>query len=406
MLGSCFADVNSRIHESKEPALKIVAVDAIPVAAQGPEPYLGPVPKPLETTGGYFRRPPWRSLYARDYESLLVRLECDGGEIGWGEALAPVAPEVPAAVVERILAPLLLGRDPRPVACLRVELGELMRERGHLGGHQADAIAACEIALWDLKGRVLGESVAGLLGGPCRTRVPAYVSGLSGTSDEERAAHARDWADRGFRSVKLHLGHGVETDLGTFDAAARAVPELRVAVDAHWAYEPSAALRLGRALQERGAWFLEAPLAPEDVDGHRELAAALDLPVAVGEALRNRHEFRPWLERRSLDICQPDVGRTGVGELVAVAAYAEAYHIRMALHHSTGLGVALAAGVQVAAALSNADCLELQPRTIAVANRILKEPVVYERGAFELPPGPGLGVEVDPAAVERMRKPS
>ncbi|MFF4624657.1 mandelate racemase/muconate lactonizing enzyme family protein [Nonomuraea jabiensis] len=346
---------------------------------------------------GYFVRPPWRSLYSARFETLLVSITADDGTTGWGEALAPVAPEVPAAIVEKLLAPVLVGEDPTRIRPLWERLTGLMRERGHLTGHQADALAAVDIALWDLTGRLTGRSVASLLGGAFRESVPVYVSGLPRPTDAERAELAGEWAAKGATMVKLHLGHGVEEDLATYDAVAAS--GLRVAVDAHWVYDVPQAVRLARGLAERGALFLEAPLAPEDVEGHRELVRRADLPIAVGETLRNRYEFAHWLGRRAVGLAQPDVGRTGITELMSIAELAAAHHVRVAPHHSTGLGVALAAGVHVSAALGNLAFFEYQPTTCEVAGSILTAPLPGDATGFPVPSGPGLGVDVDPGAL-------
>lgn len=376
--------------------MRISDVSVHVVRLRHPEAYLGARPdSPGSDRDGYYLRPPWRSLYSDLFETVLVRITADDGTCGWGEALAPVAPEVPAAIVTRLLTPALIGQDPRRVRPLWSRLRELMRERGHLVGHQADALAAVDIALWDLAGKALGQPVAALLGGAFRDQVPTYVSGLPRRTDTERADLAREWAGRGVRRIKLHLGNGVDADLATFDAVRGAHPDLQVAVDAHWAYDLADALRLGQALDERRAWFLEAPLAPEDVTTHRELAAALTTPVAVGEALRNRYEFREWIAARAVDLCQPDVGRTGITELMAIAELAAAHHLPVAPHHSVGLGVAAAAGIHVSAAIEAMPSFEYQPTTMAVAGRILTEDIPGGPVAFPVPDRPGLGVEVD-----------
>lgn len=384
---------------------KIVEVTCYCLEMRESEAYLGRLPSgEAAPESGYFVRPPWRSLYSRAFETLLVSVRCETGEVGWGEALAPVAPEVLAEIVDRLLAPVLVGRDPHEVGVLRETLSDLMRERGHMGGHQADALAAVDIALWDLKGRLCGESVASLLGGPFRREVPVYASGLPRTTDEERVELAREWVSKGFRRIKLALGYGVEEDLATFDAVAAVDPGLKLAVDAHWAYGLADALRLGRGMDERGACFLEAPMVPEDVEAHAELSRALMTPVAVGEALRNRFEFRPWISSCAVDLCQPDVARIGISELAAIARYAEAHHLPLAPHHSVGLGVSLAARLHVSAALGPLAAFEYQPTTFEPANRILVEPVSVEAGRMALPEGPGLGVEVDVEAVRKYAR--
>lgn len=377
---------------------EIISVKTFCLKLASSDPYLGPAPSG-GAASAYFVRPPWRSLYSHNYETVLVRLEADDGTVGWGEGLAPVAPEVPQAVIDRILGPQLLGADPTTPRPVSARLAGLMRERGHLAGHQADALAACDIALWDLAGKIAGLPVAQMLGGRFRSAIPAYVSGLPRPTDGERAELAREWVRQGFSHVKLALGHGVEQDLATFDAVASACPGLAIGVDAHWAYTLPDAERLGLALDHRRAWFLEAPLAPEDTEGHRGLAERIVTPVAIGETLRNRFEFGYWLGRRALDLCQPDVARTGITEAMAAAALSGASHVRVAPHHSVGLGIALAAGLQVAAAIEDLEVFEFQPTTLPHANRILASPIQLERGSFLLPGGPGLGVVADEQAI-------
>ncbi|MER6461982.1 mandelate racemase/muconate lactonizing enzyme family protein [Streptomyces sp. NPDC001288] len=344
---------------------------------------------------GYFVRPPWRSLYSRRMETLLVRVTTDDGLEGWGEALAPVAPEVVATIIDRMLGPWLTGRDPRAVRPLWDAMRDLMRERGHLVGHQADALAAVDIALWDLAGRAAGLPVAQLLGGAYRTHIPVYVSGLPEPTDEGRARLAAEWAAEGARTVKIAAGKGVAADLATFDAVAAAAPGLRIAVDAHWHYNLGEALELGRELDRRRALFFEAPLAPEDIEGHRDLASRITTPVAAGESMRNRYEFRDWLSRRALSLAQPDVARTGITEAVTIATLADAHHVPVAFHHSVGQGVALAAGLHVSAAAADCPFFEFQPTVVPCAQRILRTPLSGGPTGFTLPQGPGLGIEID-----------
>ncbi|KJL36272.1 MULTISPECIES: mandelate racemase/muconate lactonizing enzyme family protein [Microbacterium] len=352
---------------------------------------------------GYVIRPPWRSLYSPGYETLLVKIETDEGLVGWGEALAPVAPEVVAAVVDHLLAPLILGEDPRSVRTLWHRMTESMRERGHLTGHQADAMAAVDIALWDLWGHATGLSVSELAGGRFAEILPTYVSGIRGNDDAERVDKATAFVESGVRRIKLHLGTDIRTDLATYDAIRAVHPDLDLALDAHWTYRLGEAKALGRELDDRRAWFFEAPLAPEDVEGHRDLAASLATPIAIGEAMRSRFEFTDWLARRAVGLTQPDIGRTGITEGLAIAAVADAFHAQVAPHHSAAFGLAMAAGVHVAASATSLLAFEYQPFTLPVANLILTTPLeVRPDGGFIVPTGPGLGVTVDEAAVAQF----
>ncbi|WP_420037145.1 mandelate racemase/muconate lactonizing enzyme family protein [Streptomyces sp. cg28] len=371
---------------------------------EGTRAYLGRLEDGDELTPerGYVVREPWRSLYSGRFETLLVEIGTDEGCTGWGEALAPVGPEIPAAVVDRLLADQLVGQDPTRVRPLWHRMRELMRERGHLTGHQADAMAAVDIALWDLHGRLTGLSAAELLGGAHRDHVPAYVSGLPEPTDELRARLAVSYAEQGATMVKLALGKGIEADLATYDAVAAAAPGLRIAVDAHWAYRIGEALTLGAELDRRGALFYEAPLAPEDIEGHRELAARVTTPIAVGEAMRNRYEFADWIGRRALRLAQPDVARTGITEATTIAELASAAHVPVACHHSVGLGVALAAGIQLSAATQDCPFFEFQADSLPVAQRILRTPIDVTPAGYQLPKGPGLGIEVDVDIVREL----
>ncbi|MBW8764085.1 MAG: mandelate racemase/muconate lactonizing enzyme family protein [Microbacterium sp.] len=351
---------------------------------------------------GYVVRRPWRSLYSPGYETLLVKIETDDGLIGWGEALAPVAPEVAAAIVDRLLTPLIIGEDPRSVRTLWHRMTESMRERGHLTGHQADAMAAVDIALWDLWGHATGLSVSELAGGRFAEVLPTYISGIRGSDDADKADKAAEMVEAGVRRIKLHLGTDIRTDLATYDAIRAVHPDLDVALDAHWTYRLGEAKALGRELDDRRAWFFEAPLAPEDVEGHRDLAASLATPIAIGEAMRSRFEFTDWLTRRAVGLTQPDIGRTGITEGLAIAAVADAFHAQVAPHHSAAFGIAMAAGVHVAASATSLLAFEYQPFTLPVANLILTTPLeVQPDGGFVVPTGPGLGVTVDEDAVQQ-----
>ncbi|MER7443826.1 mandelate racemase/muconate lactonizing enzyme family protein [Micromonospora avicenniae] len=387
---------------------RIAAVDCFVLKLPSAERYLGPIGDSADPTPpAYAVRPPWRSIYSPRFETLLVRLSTADGTSGWGEALAPVAPEVPAEVVRRLLAPALIGTDPRRVRPLSAALRDLMRERGHLGGHQADALAAVDIALWDLAGRLAGLPVHELLGGAFREHVPTYVSGLPRPTDAERAALAAEWAAKGVDRIKLHLGQGPAADLATVDAVRAAAPQVRLAVDAHWAYDLAAATRLARGLTAvGGVEFLEAPLAPEDLTGHADLARRTDLPIAVGEAMRHRYEILPWLRQRAVGLVQPDIARTGITEAMAIAELAAAHHVATAPHHSVGLGVALAAGLQVCAAVEQLTYFEYQPTTTEVSQRILTAPLPGGPDGFPVPAGPGLGIEVDVPTVTALAEES
>lgn len=386
--------------------MRIADVETFVLKIAAQDVYLGDLPDGSPVPVGYQVRPPWRSLYSPRFETLLVKITAEDGTAGWGEALAPVGPEIPAAVVDRLLRPGLIGADanrPRPTWSV---LGDLMRERGHLVGHQADALAAVDIALWDLAGHLAQRPIYDLLGGAYRTTIPTYVSGLPRPDDDGRARLAEQWQSRGATAVKLHLGHGVEADIATVRAVHRAAPGLRIAVDGHWAYTLEESILLAEELTALRCWFLEAPMAPEDEDGHAELCARVRIPIAVGEALRNRYEFARWLRARALRIAQPDVARTGITEALSIAELCSAHHVTVAPHHSVGQGIALAAGLHLSGAVRSLNTFEYQPTSTEVGQRILREPILPNPDGFDLPPGPGLGIKVDESAVRQLTEES
>jgi len=348
----------------------------------------------------YFRQQGWRGLYAEHIETLLVRIETDTGLIGFGESQSPVAPQATATIVDSILRPMLLDRNPMAGDVLRHEMYGAMNIRGHFTGFMLDAIAGVDSALWDLRGKALGVPAHVLFGGPFRQRLPAYVSGIRGDNDGDRIENVRTGLAQGFKTFKYCGGFGIERDLETMRALRAALgPEVQFAVDNLWAYDINEALKLGRALEGLGVLWYEAPTDPEDLDGNVELARALDIPIANGETERTRYQLLPWFQRRALDIVQPDVGRGGMTETRKIADLAETFHIPVALHMGVSSAPLIAASLQVGAAIPNLIFVEYQPVMLEMANRVLRRPLICEAGEFVLPEGPGLGIEIDEAAL-------
>ena len=375
--------------------MSISKVEAIPVRIKREDAYLGRLPAAADPQA-YFTRPPYRALYSACFETAFVKITTADGLVGWGEALAPVAPEVVCVIIEQLLAPVLLGRDPLDGNALWNTMYDLMRERGYYGGFMLDAISACDTALWDLRGKLLGQPVYKLLGGAFRDRVPCYVSGLPKPTAEERVELALAYVERGFMAFKLAAGHGSGDDIASMSALREALGAgATLLLDAHWVYSLDEATRLGHALSALDVGFFEAPINPEDVESHARLAAAVAVPIAHGETERTRYQFRPWLTQKAADILQPDVGRAGVSETVKIAAMAEAFNVTMAPHLSVGLGVCIAATIHAAAAIPNLYLLEYQPPVFEIANMLLKSPLVCEAGFYEIPSSAGLGVELD-----------
>ncbi len=375
--------------------MKIQSIEAIPVRIRREESYLGALP-PDVNPEQYFIRPPYRPLYSAYFETVFVKVITTDGLIGWGEALAPVAPEVVQTIVEQLLSPVLVGKNPLDGNRLWNMMYDLMRVRGYYGGFMIDAISAIDVALWDLRGKILNQPVYQLLGGAYQDSIPCYVSGLPRPTDEERVELALEFADKGFDSFKLPGGRGVDTDIKSITALRQGLgDDVMLYLDAHWIYALDESIRLGHGLMELGCGFLEAPMNPEDIDAHAQLTRAVSIPIAIGEAERTRYQFKPWLVQRGADILQPDVGRAGISETIKIAQMAEAFNIPVAPHLSVGLGICIGASLHVAAAIPNLFTLEYQPPVFEIANSLLKTPLVCHAGQYEIPGGVGLGVEID-----------
>lgn len=378
--------------------MKISRIDCFPLKITTPQAYLGGEVKASDSD--YYYRPEYRCVYSRKMETCLVKITTDSGHVGWGEALAPVVPQVIAELITQLFAPLLTGQSPFASQVLNARMYDAMRDRGHITGYHIDALAAVDIALWDLKGQILNQPVYQLLGGAFREQIPCYVSGLPEPDLPARCALALRWQQKGFNAIKLALGYGVQQDIENVRAIRDALgPQASLFLDAHWNYSVAQAAELANALHPLGVGFLEAPLLPEDIAGHRELRAKSPLPIALGETERTRYQFRPFIEQRAMDIVQPDVGRTGITELMHIASLAQTWNLQVAPHLSVGLGPCIAASIHVAAALPNLFMLEYQPPVFELANQLLDTPLVCEAGHYALPQGAGLGIAINEARV-------
>jgi len=374
---------------------RIARVEALVVVIPRETPYLGALragdaPNPR----GYVVRRGNRTVYPIDDRTVLVRIETASGAIGWGEGFGVVAPRATAEVVVDLLGPLLLGRDPRDPAPLHDDLADTMRVRGFRGGFFGDALAAVDIAVWDLAARLAGLPLARLLGGLRHDRVPAYVSGLPKPTLAERVAEAEQWIARGFDAVKFAAvvaDAGPEAEMAALRAALG--PGVRIAADLHWAYTAADAIAVIDRLARHGLWFAEAPVASEDIDGLAAVAARSRVPIAGGEELATVHDVRERLARRGFAIVQPEMGHTGITQFLRIAHLAEACHVRIIPHATIGIGLFLAASLHASAALAGVIGHEYQHSIMDRNLRFLdQQGMACAAGAYTLPEGPGLGV--------------
>jgi L-alanine-DL-glutamate epimerase-like enolase superfamily enzyme len=297
----------------------------------------------------------WRAN--RHPGSVAVLVHTDAGLVGrGGGAFASIkgAHRTFATLIEEEVAPLVVGRDPLAVRLVQEHLKRSLEEQATTG-LTAYAVAAVDVALWDLLGQVAGQPVHRLLG-QAQERVPAYAMvGWMHLSADEVAAACVAALEQGFRAVKIKVGSPtLEEDLQRLEGVRREVgPGVRIFSDANQSLTPSEALRRGRALAAAGVGWLEEPVPAHDYDGYAEVARGLDLPVAGGENLYGKEEFAELLKRQALDVVQGDLARNGgVSGCVDVGHLAAAFG-RPYCSHGGGL-----VNLNILCALPNALWLE------------------------------------------------
>lgn len=374
---------------------KIRSVETFVVALPREVPYLGPLGEG-ETVNerGYFVRRGNRTIYSTLDRSVLLKITADDGTIGWGETYGIVAPQAVTAIVADVFAPLLAGREAVDIAAIWDELYALMRVRGHWSGFFTDALAAVDIALWDLAGKLAGEPVVQLLGGAKRRRIPAYASGLPRATLAGRVDLAHELVGQGFRGIKYAAAVSHEGVVAEMRALREALgPEIELMVDLHWKYTATEAITLIRALEPYRLYFAEAPCAPEDIDAQADVTANVSAPVAGGEEWSTVLQARPRLAHRCISIIQPELAHTGISQAVAIARLATEQGVKVIPHATIGIGVFHAASLHVAASLAEVPFHEHQHSIFDANLRYVDTRMRCVDGDFELPEGPGLGVE-------------
>ncbi len=343
---------------------------------------------------GYFVRKGNRSVYPRTDMSVLVKVTTASGAVGWGETYGIVAPRAVTEIIDDLLGPLLVGRDPRDPVVLHEDLYDLMRVRGFFGGYYLDALAGVDIAIWDVAARLARMPLVRLLGGRRHETIPAYVSGLPKPTLGERVALAQEWIAKGFDAVKFAAAVADDGEIAEMAALRKGLgPGPRIMVDLHWRYTALEAIKLIDRLNVDDLYFAEAACQPEDIDGQAQVAAAVRCPVALGEEWRTAFEYRPRFVRRCMDIVQPEMGHTGVTEFMKIGRMAETFHCRVIPHASIGIGVFQAASLHATAALQNVPYHEYQHSIFDKNLRYVTGDMRCAAGKFHLPSGDGHGVE-------------
>jgi D-galactarolactone cycloisomerase len=353
----------------------------------------------------------WSFNGTRVRTACLVEIVADDGTTGWGECFGP-AP-LNAAIVQAY-AGRLVGADPLNTEGVWQDLYGAYRDQGQKG-LAISALSGVDIALWDLKGRHFGVPIHRLMGGPLRTEVRAYATGTYRVEHGDPFEYIVDevvrYVEQGFHAVKLKIGFDVDADAALVRAVRKRVgPKPRLMLDANHAFDAVEAIALGRAVADQVIDWFEEPVIPEDLASYREVRRGQPIPVAGGECEYTRWGFREVLASRAMDIVQPDTcAAGGLSECKKIADMAAAFGVRY-IPHVWGTGVALAASLQLLAVLPHTP-LRLTPKEPLLEfdrsehpfrQAVLAAPLEHVRGVVQIPDGPGLGIEIDRAALRKF----
>jgi galactonate dehydratase len=353
-------------------------------------------------------------LYQVPPRWLFLKIETDAGIEGWGEPVVEGRARTVKAAVEE-LSQYLIGKDPLTI---EDHWQVLYRSGFYRGGPiLMSAIAGIDQALWDIKGKYHNVPVYDLLGGACRKKIKVY-SWIGGDRPTEVALAAQEKQAQGFTAIKMNATEElqyidsfakVDAVLERVDAIRKAVgPDFGIGVDFHGRVHKPMAKVLAKELDRYRLMFIEEPVLDENLEALKEIAMHTSTPIATGERMYSRWDFKTLLSGGYIDILQPDVSHAGgITETRKIATMAEAYDVAIAPHCPLG-PIALAACLQIDAVSHNAF---IQEQSLGIhynqGNDILdylKDKTVfkYEKGYVEMPKGPGLGVEVDEEKVREM----
>lgn len=343
------------------------------------------------------------------FAATLVEIATDDGLTGVGEAIVRKAPQVTRAVVEHLLTPVLLGRDPHDVEGLWDEMFQQLRGWGHWRGFVFEAMSGVDTALWDILGKAAGLPAYKVLAGAGRPRVPCYASSVYFAEIPRMVAQAREQIAAGHTAIKVKIGRrpamgGRRMDVASVKAIRDAVgPSVDLMLDVNSAYDAATAIKVGRALESEDIVWLEEPVPPDDLEGYQRVREGQGIPLAAGESEFGVFGFRELIQRRAIDIVQPDVARVG-GFTGArrVGVLAHVYNLRYAPHTGFSAGVSHLAALHVAASVPNLMTYEyfFAPNPL---RDLFTEPFpVPEAGFIAVPQRPGLGLELDERIVRKF----
>jgi len=358
--------------------------------------------KQIKITGietDVLKRPPGVPYYDAIHEfgtasgSVVLRIRTDAGITGWASSsfgMLEGGPRVVQTILEEEVKPALIGKDPAFPRRIRADLWKALEYQG-VGGATQFAIAAVDIAIWDILGKSANLPVYKMLGA-FRDRLPVYsMCGWYYDHDDDLSHLKRvisEAVEQGYHAVKIKVGRGsLDEDVSRIRLAQDVLGKGKnLMVDANQAFNRNEALRRGRVYQQMGCFWYEEPLPPQEMDGYAELARELDMRIATGENLNTKYAFADLIARRGADVVQPDNRRAGgVTEWIEIAAIADAYGLEVASHGggSTNLNMLLA--------MPNAIYMESSG------------PQKIQNGEVAGPEQPGMSSEVSEAEIKKYK---
>jgi len=338
----------------------------------------------------------------------LVKITTDEGLAGWGECYGP--PAGIARIVETHFRDKLVGCDPMQV---EYHWQHVQAKKGIPAG----AVGGIDIALWDLKAKALGVPLYQILGGKFLDEFAPYASGFPFKEDGPDSVEQLDKDIEkvlagGFKALKMKVGFGKERDVARVTRVKKAFGDaVELMVDANQGYDLMTCLEMAPFLEECKVKWLEEPLPWQSFAGYKELKSKIRIPIAAGESEVTMQGYTEAITGRLVDVIQADVPACGgITAAKRIAALAFAFHVGFQ-PHVFGTILGLPAALHLMASLPNYQSWCLFPRPVPfewdinpnnLAETILKQPIAISNGVIKVPEGPGLGVEVDEAAIARF----
>ena len=365
--------------------------------------------KITDVQGLYLRLPEIEARTDSSQDALLVRVATDAGITGWGEVDA--CPLVAKAIIDAPLSHtlvsglrhLLVGQDPLDTDRLwgRMYEGTLYYGRE---GAVIQAMAGVDLALWDIKGKARGEPVYRLLGGGYRTSLRVYSSNMFQETPEATAERARAARDAGYTAVKFGwepFGEDPARDCAYLEAIRREIgADMELMLDVGQAWDARTTLERARLFEPYDLFWIEEPLHPDDLDGYAVVSKQCEIPIAAGEQECTVAGFNRLLEIGGVDVVQVDPSRVGLTQAMTVAVLAQTRGVAIVNHNFT-TDINVAASLHFLASVPNAFILEYCTEPGELCRSLARDPIRVVDGHATVPEEPGLGVEPDPAVIEK-----